>query len=126
MKEIKAYIRTSVVEKTVQALKEKGCPGIITVTVHPVKRPFGARHFIPKYQTAKIHSDTTKIWLLCEDKDVDILVNTIIECAYTGRLGDGVIFVSNVEQAIKIRIGFKENSISELSDLAGKSPEKAA
>lgn len=126
MKEIKAYIRTSVVEKTVKALKEKSRTGIITVTVHPVERPFGARYLIPKYETAKMHSDTTKIWLLCEDEDVDVLAKTIIDCAYTGTLGDGIILVSNVEQAVKIRIGTKGASLPEVPDLVGKDSGKAA
>jgi nitrogen regulatory protein P-II 1 len=46
-----------------------------------------------------------QIELVLKEKDVDALVNVIVESARTGKIGDGKIFVMPVERAIKIRTG---------------------
>jgi len=43
-----------------------------------------------------------------EEKDVDQVVEPILENARTGEIGDGVIFISTVERAIRIRTGEEE------------------
>ena len=48
-----------------------------------------------------------KIELVIEDNLVDDVIETIKSKAHTGRIGDGKIFVSNIEQAIRIRTGEK-------------------
>lgn len=49
-----------------------------------------------------------QIELVLKEKDVDALVNVIVESARTGKIGDGKIFVMPVERAIKIRTGETE------------------
>ena len=46
-----------------------------------------------------------KIEVVVEDSLVDNVVEAIAECARTGRIGDGKIFVLDVEQAVRIRTG---------------------
>jgi len=43
--------------------------------------------------------------VVCKDRDVGRLVDIIKETAYTGHKGDGIIFVSGVDYAVKIRTG---------------------
>ena len=46
---------------------------------------------------------TTKIEVVCRDEEVVRLVDIIREMAFTGHKGDGMIFVSDIEQVVKIR-----------------------
>jgi nitrogen regulatory protein PII len=46
-----------------------------------------------------------KVEIAVEDSEVDAVVDAIIETARTGKIGDGKIFVTNLEQVIRIRTG---------------------
>jgi nitrogen regulatory protein P-II 1 len=110
MNEIKAYIRTEALERTVKALEEAKAPGITVTTVHPVGYGFDANYFTPDERITKRYWDITKIEVVCADKDVDRLVEVISGSSYTGSKGDGMIFICPVEQAIRIRSGEKGES----------------
>jgi len=56
-----------------------------------------------------MHSKVIKMEIVCEKEDVDKIVNIIKVSARTGKSGDGLIYVSDVEQRIKIRTGEKES-----------------
>ena len=107
MKEIKAYIRTDALERTVRALEEAKAPGITVTTVHPVGYGFDPNYFTTEKSITKRYWNITKLEVICADKDVDRLVEVISGSSYTGSKGDGMIFVSPVEMAIQIRTGEK-------------------
>ena len=115
MKEIKAYIRTSRLEETIKALEGKGAPGITVVTVHPVGYGFDARFSLSEEEISRRFYDITKIELVCDNEDLDTFVNTILDCSHTGDSGDGLIFVSDVKEVVKIRNRQRGNKISEVS-----------
>jgi|GEM_PF-530237 len=115
MKEIKAYIRTACLEETVKALEEKGAPGITVVTVHPVGYGFNARFSLSPEEVTRRFYDIVKIELVCDKEDLDTFVNTILDCSHTGDSGDGLIFVSDVKEVVKIRNRQRGNKISEVS-----------
>ena len=114
MKEIKAYIRTSHLNQTVEALKDKGAPGTTVVTVHPIGYGFSSRFTLREVDITKQYYDITKIELVCDKEDLDTYVNTILDSAYTGRPGDGLIFVSEVEEVYKIRTRKRGTRISDV------------
>jgi nitrogen regulatory protein P-II 1 len=114
MKEIKAYIRTSHLNQTVEALKEKGAPGTTVVSVHPVGYDFGSRFTLCEVELSKKYYDVSKIELVCDKDDLDTYVNTILDIANTGSSGDGLIFVSEVEEVYKIRTRKRGTKIAEL------------
>jgi nitrogen regulatory protein P-II 1 len=104
MKEIKAIIRPFKLLDVSEALKEiKGLPG---VTVSEI-RGFGKSRaknakdkvvyemveFIPRIQ----------LEVVVDDEMVDAVVNVIQQYAHTGNTGDGKIFVTNIEEIVKIR-----------------------
>ncbi len=106
MKEIKAYIRTNALAETVAALEEAGAPGITVVTVHPVGYGFEPNYFTPEYEgPLKMFDAITKLEIVCNDEDADRLVEVISGHSYSGAPGDGMIFVSSVERAVRIRTG---------------------
>ncbi len=116
MKEIKAYIRTSVLEHTIETLQEKGAPGITVITVHPVGYGFDPRRFtLREAEITRKYYEITKIELVCDDNDLDQFINAILNCAYTGTSGDGLIFVSDVTEVVKIRNRLRGTKISKVS-----------
>ncbi len=116
MKEIKAYIRTAHLEQTVSALKEQGAPGITVVTVHPVGYGFDARFTLSEVEISKRYYDVTKIELVCDDGDLDRFVETILEQSHTGSSGDGLIFVSRVEEVVKVKTRKRGASLAQVSN----------
>jgi len=114
MKEIKAYIRTSCLDQTVNALQDKGAPGITIVTVHPVGYGFSTRFSLREKDVSHKYYDISKIELVCDAEDFETFVNTILEFAHTGSSGDGLIFVSDVKEAIKIRTKKRSTKIAGL------------
>lgn len=112
MKEIKAYVRTEAIVATVKALQEAGAPGITVVSVHPVGYGFEPNLFLPDSgDPTRNYAAITKIEIVCRAEDVDKFVQIISGNSYTGTRGDGMIFVSPVEQAIRIRTGEKGGKV---------------
>jgi nitrogen regulatory protein P-II 1 len=105
MKEIKAYIRRDKAEYVISALEEAGVPGCTAVEVKAV----GAAA-VPEEEYLSIEyidkvSTVTKLEIICKDEDESRLVDVIKKTAYSGRRGDGMIFVSDINYAVKIRTG---------------------
>lgn len=111
MKEINAYIRESRVDNVVRTLEEKGfcCMTIVNVSgLGHYSDPKTAKYsleYVEKY------SKVVKIELVCTDGQVDTAVDAIIKAGRTHKSGDGVIFISPIEQAIKIRTGVEGEAI---------------
>ena len=105
MKEIKAYIRTERAEDILETLAGSG---IVDVTLIDV---MGCGHLMDpnncKYSIEYVerYSKLAKLELVCKDEEVEHIISMIRKNAYTGMPGDGKIFVTPVEQAIKIRTG---------------------
>lgn len=105
MKEVKAYVRCLKVEEVLDALEEVGIHGSTLVDVmglgvlaDPVRSKYSVK-YVERF------SAVAKLEIVCRDEDVHRTVETIREKAYTGMSGDGMVFVSPVEMAIKIRTG---------------------
>lgn len=105
MKEIKAFIRAS---KTESVLEKLGMLGIDGITLGEVMGlgaladPRNARYSIA---AVKRYSKLTKLEIVCSDQDVHAIVEALRETAYSGAPGDGIIFVSELDMAVKIRTG---------------------
>mgnify|MGYP003322504114 CR=1 FL=1 len=61
------------------------------------------------YHTYKDSIAIYQITLIVEDNQVDEVIGSIKSSAYSGKIGDGKIFVSNIEQVIRIRTGEKDS-----------------
>lgn len=105
MREIKAYIKTNLVEKVIQALQQAGAPGITVVEVHPVGYGFDANYFSRTCEPTRRYFEITKLEVVANDEDVHRFVEVIRNEAHTGSKGDGMIFVTPMEMAVKIRTG---------------------
>jgi nitrogen regulatory protein P-II 1 len=101
MKEIKAIVQTSRLQKIHDAFHHlEGFPGISAARVDW----FGPHR--QEIKTAKEEltdfAKKTLIAILAPDALVDDIVRILIDCTYTGQPGDGIIWVTAVEQAIRI------------------------
>ena len=105
MKLIKAIIKPFKLDDVREALSEVGVTGI---TVSEVKGFGRQKGHTELYRGAEYVVDflpKVKIETAVDDSDVDKVIEAISKAAKTGKIGDGKIFVINVEQAIRIRTG---------------------
>ena len=106
MKEIKAYIRIFKVENVMNKLYEIGIENMTVIDIMAIGKglvdPQKTNYSIELVQK---YSDVAKLEIIVSDKDVDKTVETIRTVAYSGQKGDGIILVSSISEAIKIRTG---------------------
>ena len=105
MKKVEAIIKPFKLDEVKDALHEIGIKGITVVEVKGFGRQKGHTEL---YRGAEYVIDflpKVKIEVVVEDSLTDNVVEAIENAARTGRIGDGKIFVTNVEQAIRIRTG---------------------
>jgi len=105
MKRVEAVIKPFKLEDVKDALAEIGITGM---TVSEVKGYGRQKGHSELYRGAEYVVDflpKIKMEMVVDGKDVEQVVNTIVEAARTGKIGDGKIFVSDIEQIIRIRTG---------------------
>ena len=105
MKRIIAIIRPEKFDDVKRALVEVGCDGMTVTEVKGRKRKKGIRQ---SYRGSSYCIDLipkTRIEIVVNDNDLDLFVDTIKEAAHTGNIGDGKIFIQNIENVIRIRTG---------------------
>ncbi len=103
MKKIEAIIKPFKVEAVRDALEGIG---ILGMTVSEVKGFGRQKGHTELYRGAEYQVDfvpKVKLEIALNEADVEKAVNTIVETAGTGKIGDGKIFVLNLEDCIKIR-----------------------
>jgi nitrogen regulatory protein P-II 1 len=105
MKEIKAFLRTSKVDDVIRALRRSHAPGITVTRVHGVGYGYEPYLFTLAPSELKKTPEVAKLEVVCRDEELDDLLTTILEAAHTGSPGDGIVFVTPVERAVKIRTG---------------------
>jgi len=105
MKKIEAIVQPHKLDAVKEALKGAGIDGITIYEVHGHGRQKGHTE---TYRGAEYKIDVlpkVKVELVLGDADLERVLGIITEAARTGKIGDGKIFVSNIEEAIRIRNG---------------------
>lgn len=104
MKKIEAIIRKSRFEDVKDALAEVGIDFFSFWSVRGVGKARQGRIYRGvKYDTSTI--ERTKLSIIVRDKNVDKTVKAILKSARTGEIGDGKIFITNIEESYRIRTG---------------------
>ena len=105
MKLVNAIIKPFKLDDVREAISEIGVEGL---TVSEVKGFGRQKGHTELYRGAEYQVDflpKVKLEIAVNDEVVERLVEAIAKAAYTGKIGDGKIFVSTIEQAIRIRTG---------------------
>lgn len=103
MKKVEAIIRPFTLDNLHEALQEEGFTGITVTEVRGYGRQRGHKEI---YRGTEYNIDFVpkiKVEIICKDEELEGLLKVILENCKTGQVGDGKIFVSPVEDAIRIR-----------------------
>ena len=109
MKKIEAIIKPFKLDEVKEALQEIGIQGLSVIEAKGFGRQKGHTEL---YRGAEYIVDflpKVKIEVVIEDDLLDKAISAIIEASKTGKIGDGKIFVSNIDRVIRIRTGEENN-----------------
>ncbi len=105
MKKIEAIIKPFKLDEVKEALQEAGIQGLSVIEVKGFGRQKGHTELYRGAEYVVDFLPKVKIDVVLDDDQVDAAIEAIVDAAKTDKIGDGKIFVSTVEQAIRIRTG---------------------
>ena len=105
MKMIMAIIKPFKLDDVREALAEAGITGITVTEVKGFGRQKGHTELYRGAEYVVDFLPKVKIEVAVTDEQVDVVVESIVKAAGTGKIGDGKVFISTVEEAIRIRTG---------------------
>lgn len=105
MKKIEAIIKPFKLDEVKEALQDAGIQGLSVVEVKGFGRQKGHTELYRGAEYVVDFLPKVKVEVVLEDDRVEAAIEAIVEAAKTDKIGDGKIFVTPVEQAIRIRTG---------------------
>ncbi|MFY7960392.1 MAG: P-II family nitrogen regulator [Elsteraceae bacterium] len=105
MKKIEAVIKPFKLDEVKEALHEIGIQGLTVTEAKGFGRQKGHTELYRGAEYVVDFLPKVKIEVVMDDAMVDRAVEAIQQAAQTGRIGDGKIFVSSIEEAVRIRTG---------------------
>ena len=105
MVKVEAIIRPGKLDDVKDALDEIGVKGITVINVMGAGKQRGRTQYYRGQEYVVNLLDKTKIETVVADAVVDKVVETIQKAAFTGEIGDGKIFLSKVDDVVRIRTG---------------------
>ena len=105
MKKIEAIIKPFKLDEVKEALQEIGIQGLSVIEVKGFGRQKGHTELYRGAEYVVDFLPKVKIEVALDDDQVEPAIAAIIDAAKTDKIGDGKIFVSSIEQAIRIRTG---------------------
>lgn len=103
MKKIEAIIKPFKLDEVKEALQEAGIQGLSVTEVKGFGRQKGHTELYRGAEYVVDFLPKVKIEVVLPDDQVETAIDTIARAAETGKIGDGKIFVTHVEQALRIR-----------------------
>ena len=105
MKLITAIIKPFKLDEVREALSEVGVSGITVTEVKGFGRQKGHTELYRGAEYVVDFLPKIKVEVVVADDRVDAVIDAIVKAAHTGKIGDGKIFVTAIEQVIRIRTG---------------------
>ncbi|MBB5017540.1 nitrogen regulatory protein P-II 1 [Chitinivorax tropicus] len=105
MKKIEAVIKPFKLDEVREALHEIGITGLTVTEVKGFGRQKGHTELYRGAEYVVDFLPKVKIEVILTDAQVEPAIDAIIKAARTGKIGDGKIFVTSVEQVVRIRTG---------------------
>ncbi|NOX08948.1 MAG: P-II family nitrogen regulator [Gammaproteobacteria bacterium] len=110
MKKVEAIIKPFKLDDVREALSEIGISGMTAIEVKGFGRQKGHTELYRGAEYVVDFLPKVKIEIVVASDDVNRCVETITNAARTGKIGDGKIFVTNVEKIVRIRTGEEDDS----------------
>jgi len=105
MKKIEAIIKPFRLEEVKEALSQIGVTGMTVTEVKGFGRQKGHKEIYRGAEYVVEFQPKIKLEAVVKDDEVDQVVKAIVEAASSGKIGDGKIFVSPVDDAVRVRTG---------------------
>ncbi|HLS57749.1 MAG TPA: P-II family nitrogen regulator [Zeimonas sp.] len=105
MKKITAIIKPFKLDEVREALAEVGVTGLTVTEVKGFGRQKGHTELYRGAEYVVDFLPKVKVEVIIADASVESVIDAIVRAARTGRIGDGKIFVADVEQVVRIRTG---------------------
>ena len=105
MKKVEAIVRHFKLEDIKNALASQGIDGMTITEVRGFGRQKGHTEMYRGTEYAVDFVPKVKIEVVCTDDDLTTVIDTMVGTAQTGQIGDGKIFVTGLEQIVRIRTG---------------------
>lgn len=105
MKKVEAVVRHFKLEDVKNALTEQGIHGMTVSEVRGYGRQKGHTEIYRGTEYAVDFVPKVKIEVVCTDPNLQTVIDTILQTAQTGQIGDGKIFVTDLSNAVRIRTG---------------------
>ncbi len=107
MKKIEAIIKPFKIDDVIEALSEIGVEGVSVTEIRGFGRQKGRTEIYKGAEYVVDFLPKTKLEIVVNDALVEPAIEAIIQAARTGKIGDGKIFVTSIEQVVRIRTGEK-------------------
>ena len=105
MKKIEAVVKPFKLDEVREALSEIGCTGLTVTEVKGFGRQKGHTELYRGAEYVVDFLPKVKVEVVLQDALVERAIEAIVKAARTGKIGDGKIFVTAVEQVVRIRTG---------------------
>ncbi len=105
MKKVEAIIKPFKLEEVKEALAEIGVQGMTVTEVKGFGRQKGHTEIYRGSEYTVDFLPKVKIEVVIDDGEANTVTEAIVKSANTGKIGDGKVFISSVEEAIRIRTG---------------------
>ena len=105
MKKIEAIVKPFKLDEVREALSELGVTGLTVTEVKGFGRQKGHTELYRGAEYVVDFLPKVKVEVIVADALVERAIEALVKAARTGKIGDGKIFVTNVEQAVRIRTG---------------------
>jgi nitrogen regulatory protein P-II 1 len=110
MKKIEAIVKPFKLDEVREALSEIGVTGLTVTEVKGFGRQKGHTELYRGAEYVVDFLPKVKVEVVVKDSDVERCLEAIVKAAKTGKIGDGKIFVTAVEQVVRIRTGETDES----------------
>lgn len=109
MKQVQAIIRPGMLEPLKDAARQAGFTGMTATTVHGVGTQGGWKEYFRGSEILVNMLPKMSCMFVVDDNQVEDLIRIICDTCRTGEVGDGKIFVTPVEEVVRIRTGERDN-----------------
>ncbi|HEA31429.1 nitrogen regulatory protein P-II family [Gillisia sp. Hel1_33_143] len=104
MKEVKAFVKPNRIQRVIEALSENGFKSM-TLSQSEGTGAFKAKGARPSLDFHVTDSPVVKIELVCQNEEAQAAIEIIMANGKTEEPGDGIIYLSNIEDAFQIKTG---------------------